>query len=114
MPVCPDCGDNLKRVGENLYRCPNTGLYYRTRHGQPGWPLAEPPKKREELITQPKTTLDLWREFLKEWGLTNEQYRNLPQTLKDFYRYHFQMWLKQREKEIEQKLREAAVARIIG
>jgi len=116
MKICPDCGEPLKRINDTLYQCQNTGLYYPTKYGRLGWPLTNPPKKEQLLPTTPQgaPTIDLWRMFLKEWGLTNDQYMKLPKTLKDFYRYHYNMWLKQKEKEAEQMQKETAIAKIIS
>jgi len=116
MKLCPDCGEPLKRINETLYQCQNTGLYYPSKYGRLGWPLAEPPKKEALLPTTPQgaPTIDLWREFLKQWNLTNDQYAKMPKTLRDFYKYHYQMWLKQKEKEAEQLQKESAIAKIIS
>lgn len=53
MLTCPDCGDPLLQTpGQpRLFWCPNSGLYYTSTRGKPGWPLEKPP---ETMVASPE------------------------------------------------------------
>ena len=107
---CPTCGQRLERIAERLYVCKICAVFYPLINGKLGYPMAKPPKRFiEEKIKPTLTPINLWHEFLKKWGLTNQQYQHLPKTLKDFYRYHYKQWLRQLEadkkkKELEEQI----------
>jgi len=115
MIPCPSCTQALTRVTDNLYKCDICKVFYPSHRGKLGYPLINPPPTEMAAIPMHQTPgIDTWHEFLRQWNLTNEQYSTMPQGLKDFYKYHYRMYLKELELRAQRAAQQEAMAKIIG
>jgi len=64
MRACPDCGERLIRLGDRLFQCPISGMYYISTYGVLSMPLLSPPPqmvKKAEEEKKPPSPLPLVR-----------------------------------------------------
>lgn len=105
-PICRYVPLEPLAIGNTfVYRCPNCGMYFQQWYGKLSPPMVKPPKeylekimpKQEEKITLKGThSIYEWNKFLSEYGLSQREYRRLPEKTKEQIRGIYRKYLKKR------------------